>query len=404
MKRRKFLQQAAGLAALGAGMRAQTGPAGVTAARGLKAAIIGHTDRGDYGHNLDVIFNDRPGIEIVALADPNEAGRLKARDRSRPRRTYADYREMLEKEHPQLVAVAPRWTDQHHAMVLAALRSGAHVYCEKPFTPTLAEADELLAVADQAGLKIAVAHQSRVAPSVLFLKKRLAEGLIGRLLEIRMHGKQDQRAGGEDLVVLGTHQLDLARFFAGDPLWCTARILHQGREATRADVRQVPDHVGPVMGDEIEAMLAFSHGVNGYFTSRAGNQESAGPYGMELVGTAGIVRMLNSFLPRLMQRHRAPMIGARQTDEWRPLEGDPTTDAPDSERTAPAGNRRAVDDWLAAIAENREPQCGGRAALKALEMIHAVFAAGLSRARVDLPLKNRQHPLGPGPGAPATRS
>jgi hypothetical protein len=63
------------------------------------------------------------------------------------------------------------------------------------------------------------------------------------------------------------------------------------------------------------------------------------------------------------------------------------------ERGFPASNRRVVDDWLAAIRENREPVCSGFAAMKSLEMIHAVFAAGISRGRVELPLKKRQHPL-----------
>jgi len=56
-------------------------------------------------------------------------------------------------------------------------------------------------------------------------------------------------------------------------------------------------------------------------------------------------------------------------------------------------NRVVVDDWLAAIAADREPVCSGYAAMKSLEMIHAIFAAGLSRGRVELPLRNRQHPL-----------
>jgi predicted dehydrogenase len=109
---------------------------------------------------MDLVFADRPGIEIVALADPDEAGRAKAQQRVRARKTYADYREMLEKERPQLVSVCPRWTDQHHAMVRAALAVGAHVYCEKPFTRTLAEADDLLATAQRTNRKIAVASRA----------------------------------------------------------------------------------------------------------------------------------------------------------------------------------------------------------------------------------------------------
>src|SRR5437867_12284268 len=91
----------------------------------LRAAVMGHTGRGDYGHGLEVIFRDLPGVEVVALADPDAAGREAAAKRAGALRSYADYRELLEKERPQLVSVAPRWTDQHQAMALAALKAGA---------------------------------------------------------------------------------------------------------------------------------------------------------------------------------------------------------------------------------------------------------------------------------------
>ena len=43
---------------------------------------------------------------------------------------------------PGLVVVAPRWSEGHFEMAMAALHSGAHVLTEKPFTVTLAQADE----------------------------------------------------------------------------------------------------------------------------------------------------------------------------------------------------------------------------------------------------------------------
>ncbi len=227
LTRRQFLAQAGCLAA------AATLPCSAveSPSRGgqkLRAAIIGHTGHGDYGHGLDLIFNGRENITVVALADPDAAGRAKAAARAGALRSYAHYREMLEQEKPHLVAVAPRWTDEHHDMALAALNAGAHVYCEKPITQTLEQADDLLATANRAGLRIAVAHQMRLAPNILFLKQRLADGLIGELLEIRACGKQDKRAGGEDLIVLGVHMFDLMRFFAGDPL-----VVHGARFAGR---------------------------------------------------------------------------------------------------------------------------------------------------------------------------
>jgi predicted dehydrogenase len=393
MRRSEFMRQAAGAATLAVAAQRSAQAAPGQSARVMTAAVIGHTGRGNYGHGLELVFNDRPGIEVVALADPDPAGRTRAQGRARARRTYADYREMLEKERPELVSVAPRWTDQHHAMVRAALSAGAHVYCEKPFTRTLAEADELLELAARAGRRIAVAHQGRISPATLRLKQRLEEGLVGELLEIRVHGKQDRRAGGEDMVVLATHQFDLVRFLAGEPEWCSARILQGGREVTLADVRAATEELGPIVGDEIEAMLAFPRGVNVHYTSRAKNAATAGPWGLEIIGSKGRARLLNDPNTQVFVLRSGRGSERGQTQEWIPLDGESAGPAATAGGTDGA-NRRVVDDWLAAIAEERESVCSGHAAMKSLEMIHAVFAAGISRGRVTWPLRVRSHPLG----------
>lgn len=361
--------------------------------RKLKAAIIGHTGHGDFGHEQDLIFNNHPEIEVVAVADPVPSGRAKAALRSRAARQYADYREMLEKERPQLVSVALRWTDQHYAMAKAALESGAHVYMEKPFTQTLTEADDLLAVAEKAGLKIVVAHQMPLSPSIQFLKKELEAGTIGELLEIRAHGKQDARAGAEDMMVLGTHLYDLIRFLAGDALWCTARVLQKGHEITRSDAHSASENIGPIAGDEIEAHFGFPNGVNVTFTSRAKFRQTAGPWGLELFGTKGAAKILTEVVPKIFLLRRSEWNSAGQIDEWLPWPGDPTLNWSAAERGFGPANRKLVDDWLDAIQKKREPICSGRAAMKSLEMIMAVFEAGLSQSRVALPLAKRTHPL-----------
>ena len=394
MKRRDFLHCAAAATGLMAGARAQTA---VSSARQRTAAVIGHTGRGNFGHGMDLVFAHRPEIEVVGLADPDDVGRAKAQSRAQAKRTYVDYREMLEKERPQLVSVAPRWTDQHYAMVKAALLAGAHVYCEKPFTRTLAEADELLALAARLQRRIAVAHQGRISPATLELKRMIDEGELGELLEIRVHGKQDKRAGGEDMVVLGTHQFDLVRFFAGDAHWSSARVLQQGREITRADVHAATEDIGPIAGDEITALFALSRGVNVHYTSRAGYGAIAGPWGMELIGTKGRTRLLNDVHTTVFVERDGAMTARGGVGEWVPIAANPRGPVAGAAGQL-SGNSRGVDDWLAAIEEGREPACSGLAAMKSLEMIHAVFAAGISRARVQLPLLDRGHPLA-GPGA-----
>lgn len=395
LSRRGFLKQSicmAGATALaGHFSRAAEPPAGQT----LRAAVIGHTGRGEYGHGLDLIFEGCPGVEVVAVADPDPAGRAKSVVRCKARRDYADYREMLRQEKPQLVSVAPRWTDQHHAMARAALQAGAHVVLEKPFTQTLVEADDLLAIAARAGLKIAVAHQMRLAPSILFLKKAIADGVIGDLLSIRAHGKQDHRAGGEDMLVLGTHLFDLMRLFAGDAVWCAARVLQSGREVVAQDARNPTENIGPVIGDEIEAQFAFANGVNGVFTSRAKNRETAGPWGLEIHGSKGVVRILAEVLPKVYARRSSEWTASGSHEEWRPLDGDPTLNLSTAARSFGPANQRVVNDWLESIRDNREPACSGSAAMKSIEMVMAVFQAGLTRSRVTIPLAGREHPLRP---------
>ena len=394
--RRTFIKQAALLAA-SAHLPSPAAESANQEPRHFRAAIIGHTGCGDYGHDHDLIFNGWETISVVAVADADSTGRAKAAARARALRQYSDYRQMLEKEKPDLVCVAPRWTGEHHAMALAALRIGAHVYLEKPITQTLSQADELLSIAKAAGLKIVVAHQMRLAENIMALKRAIDGGLLGNLLEIRAHGKQDHRAGGEDLVVLGVHLFDLMRLFAGDALWCAARILQDGREITAEDAHPATEDIGPVAGDEIHAHFAFPASVNATFISRAKYRDAAGPWGMELVGTQARVRILMAMEPRILVRKRQGQGQSVQEEPWLGSENERSDRRSASDLSPADANQRVVKDWLNAITDNREPVCSGYAAMKALEMVMAVFAAGLARTRINFPLANRNHPLRPQP-------
>src|SRR4051812_43362748 len=95
--RRRFLAQSTALAAAAVSVGSLSRAASAESQK-FRAAIIGHTGRGDYGHGMDIIFNDRADCEVVALADPDDAGRAKVAARCKPAREYRDYREMLEKE------------------------------------------------------------------------------------------------------------------------------------------------------------------------------------------------------------------------------------------------------------------------------------------------------------------
>lgn len=390
-KRRDWLLNGAGLAAAGIGIsHGADAPA-------RKAAIIGHTGAGDYGHGIERLFASLTGITVAAVADPHEAGRAKAKATCGALRDYADYREMLVKEKPDLVAIGPRWATEHHAIAMAALDAGAHLYLEKPISISLTEADDMLRLAKEKGRRIAVAHVARCAPNVLRLEKALREGLIGDLLEIHTVGKMGSRSGGQDMMVLGIHVFDLARLFAGEVQWCTARMRFQGKQPTISDALESPsDKVGPVVGDDIFAQFAMDSGVNVTFRSRVGLEKAAGPFGMEIVGSKGIIRLYSGAVPTLSILAAPSRGGVNRAETWVEWTGGV---APADEATIDgitgydAAHRRVVRDWLLAIDENREPLGSGERALKAIEMAHGVFLAGLSGERIEFPLKQRNHPL-----------
>ncbi len=90
-----------------------------------KAAIIGHTGQGNYGHGLDVVYADMPEVEVVAVADPDPEGLAAASERIGAARSYADFREMLVQEEVDLVNVCPRVVTPHAEMAIAAPSPGS---------------------------------------------------------------------------------------------------------------------------------------------------------------------------------------------------------------------------------------------------------------------------------------
>ena len=199
-----------------------------------RAGVIGHTGRGNYGHSLDIVYLGMEEIELVAVADADADGLAAAGERLNvdPANRYQDYHRMLAEEKLDIVSVAVRWLDQHHDMVVAAAAAGVRgIFCEKPFARTPAEADAMIDACDRAGTRIAVSHQSRVNSFALKMKEMIADGVIGEVKEVHSAGKQDHRGGGEDLMVLGTHSLDLLCFLFGRPRWVQSYILQDGHDA-----------------------------------------------------------------------------------------------------------------------------------------------------------------------------
>ncbi|HYG74098.1 MAG TPA: Gfo/Idh/MocA family oxidoreductase [Planctomycetota bacterium] len=374
------------------------GAAGALAARfaaadekTYKACVIGHTGRGNYGHGLDKAFQGFSNITVAAVADPNEKGRDAALKRTGAQRAYADYREMLEKEKPQLVSLGMRWVEKRLEMITAIAESGAHVFMEKPIAESLEEADAIIAVAEKHKIKIAVGHHMRLVPAILHLKKSVDDGLLGEILEVRTRGKEDHRAGGEDLMVLGTHCLYLMRLFCGEPQWCSARVTQNGKDITREDARAATEPLGPVAGDTIHATYAFANGVQGFFDSQKA-RKTKDAFQCVVYGSKGVAQFIIDVNAQIFWLNDPAWHPGKSGASWQPLPGSPPNEC-DGLKGFDGANRALVKEWLREIEGGGESAGSIYHARRTLEMIMAVYASHLKGARVPFPLAERKHPL-----------
>jgi predicted dehydrogenase len=358
----------------------------------MRVAVIGHTGRGNYGHDLDRVWLEVPGCKLIAVADPDEKGRAEALQRLPGTQGFADYRQMLDEVKPDIVSVAPRWLDQHCDMVIAAAERGIHIYLEKPLCRTIEEADRMAAACEKNRVKLAIAFQSRYSPKLPVIRNLIDSGRLGKILELRGRGKEDARGGGEDLWVLGSHVLNLMWHFGGEPRWCFAEVQQDGHPITRADVRDGAEGIGPLAGDAVQAMFGFDEGFSGYFGSQ--RNLAGGRFGLQIFGSQGIVEILTGFLPAVHFLDDPNWSPGRSGKNWVSVSsagvGQPE---PLKDGGLPAGNLAACIDLIQAIEEDRQPEANIYEARLTVAMISAVFESQRVGGPVTFPLQTRVNPL-----------
>jgi predicted dehydrogenase len=361
-----------------------------------RAAIIGHTGQGNYGHGLEMVYGQMPEVEVVAVADPDPEGLAAAGERTGAARGYADYREMLEKEDVELVNVCPRVVTPHAEMAIAAAEAGARgIFCEKPVAASLAEADAILETCERYNVKVAVAHR-RANPYEQHAKRLVDAGEIGQLQVLRGRGKWDQRAGAEDLAVLGPHIMDSMRYFAGaDVAWAHAHITQDGLEVTLDDVHEGNEGIGLIAGNSLAAYYVFANGITAHFESRPGDttaKVNSRWFGFEVHGTEGVIALRNSPNGE-MYMHRHGMFIPDGRVQWERVLIEEWEAIPEAERTHHS-NVLIARELIQAIEEDRDvvEASSGRDARAALEMIMAVHESHRMQGRVRFPLVNRENP------------
>ena len=366
-----------------------------------KAAVIGSTGQGGYGHGLDRVFQGLNSVTLVAVADADPVGLRHAGERLGVSNLYDDYNEMLEREKPDLVSIAPSWISERVPMVEAAVAAGSHIYCEKPVAGRLDEIDTIVNACNRGNIKMAIAHQWRAMPAIQQAITDVKSGKFGKLLRIWARPKDDSRGGGKLLLLHGTHLFDLMMAFGNLTRWVHGHVLQDDRPITRSDTCQSTQSAGLTIGDSISATFSFDHGVRGFFESTANLAISDQSNFNNLFGLSIECEQVKIELrePGDCYIYPAPRVLPDQKHlSWEKIWIEGWHDKYDHQTLwknfLHLGNQILVKDLIEAIENDREPLSAIQMARYINEMVQGVYLSHLSEGcRINIPLVERQHPL-----------
>ncbi len=321
-------------------------------------------------------------VQVIAGADISNEARDRFGADTGGASTYADYRELLERERPDVVSICT-WPPFHPEMVEAAAAAGVRgILCEKPMAVDLAGCDRMLAAAEGAGAILVVGHQRRLQPKFTRARALMDEGAIGTpelLCGI---------AAG-DLLTDGTHTVDALRFFAGDaPVeWVMGTVdlrprevrqEHVGRSGFAAQERPFTVRYGHAVESGAIAMLQFAGGPRA--TLELGICARPGYQRFTLYGTDGAIAVSGD---RVVEGEPLLKVRRRGSSGWEVVQ-----DVEESN-----GFAREVSLLLDSIEHGTPHPLSGRSARMTHEVLMAVFESGRRPARVELPLDVAHSPL-----------
>jgi predicted dehydrogenase len=174
-------------------------------------------------------WREHAGVEVVAIADLDEARLAKVGDEFGIPQRYTSPEEMLKNAQLDVVSVCTP-NKFHKDLTLAALAAGCHVLCEKPMAMSAAEGREMLLASQKAGKRLMINFSYRFSAQSRALKAQVDAGVFGdfyfgRSIWHRRLGMpgfggwfgSKELAGGGPLIDLGVHRLDLALWLMGYP-------------------------------------------------------------------------------------------------------------------------------------------------------------------------------------------
>ncbi|WP_337286655.1 Gfo/Idh/MocA family oxidoreductase [Candidatus Methylomirabilis sp.] len=366
--------------------------------RSLNIAIIGCGRIGEREASAVVSI---PDLRLVAVSDVGPAFREKALRMGEKYECDAvhEWRHLVTRDDVNIVIVSTP-TTFHKDMSIEAMKHGKHVICEKPLAGTPEDAEEMLSVARAQGVKLMTNFNHRRHDHIQRAKEIVDRGLIGCPVFIRGrigHGRfivgpspsnperfQCQNtwytdityAGGGALIDNGVHLLDLARWFMDDEF-----VEAQGYVTYNLDLYERQGDGNWAFSRQSEC----EDNAFGLFKTKGGRVASIhsswvqwqGYLYLEIFGTNGSV-VINS---DQIQGHVSYSVfnGCNR-------HGDPIAniiEVPALLRPDPSWKRQ-LQEFVAAIREDREPSQSGYDGLQAMRMVQAVYDSAGSGKTVPI--------------------
>jgi UDP-N-acetyl-2-amino-2-deoxyglucuronate dehydrogenase len=323
-----------------------------------------------------------PGVEISAIHGSNseKIAHLCHEHGGTP---YQNFDAFL-KHRPMDLVIIGSPSGLHAEQGIAAAREGLHVLTEKPIEITTARADALIAAAKQSNVQLGVIFQDRVKPHIRQLKNWLEQGLLGKLLfvdaRVKWYRPPEYYAnshwrgtlaldGGGALINQGVHTVDLLLWLLGDAV----RV--QARTATLLHKIEAEDTA--------VATLEFASGALGIFHATTAAYPGY-PRRIEISGTEGTVILEHDRIigANLQNTPAAATISAALADLMASAK-DENQSASSATVSDFRGHQAVLEDFLAAIRQNRAPACDGLEGRRSLALIETIYRAAKTPDRLS---------------------
>ena len=279
----------------------------------IKAAIVG---MGWWGRTLVEAVADSEQIRVVAGATRTVSPEVKAFAETQKLTLVDSYEALLADKHVDAVVLATPHS-LHAAQTIAAAQAGKHVFCEKPFALTKADADAAVAATEKAGVTLGLGYNRRFHPEMTALRQKIQSGALGTVLHFeatmtfpnalllkpeawRAH-RDETPCGG--LTPMGVHAIDGMIDLGGeiDHVYCQS--FHR---------------VVPVDSDDTTSMLfRMKNGASGYL----GTITATGPgFSFQVFGSKGSLRLegMTHVAGASSDERRTRLFS---TAKWQPIKG-----------------------------------------------------------------------------------